>query len=807
MSTNMEGKKGTRTSLIVGIAAGILLILAIAFAVYAFIRYRASASLYKNPSQSVVVISQPANMADFIAGTSVQVEVNASGNQPFTSLELWINGVLEGVEAGPPGGLITLGSTFSWIPATEGNYSLVARAVNTDSQTFVSSAVIVIINPNETGVEAGQEAGNVYPAVFPAAPAGSPVPTPPAGGEGVSPASPWQGTAGNLVTSLTSGSAPAAPEVAVTAEGCEARINIHDLSDNEEGFSLYRQTTASQEWVHVGDLASHAGQGWIETMDTGLSGGVTYYVEAFNSRGTAGSNLALENFDPDACPAPQQAANLPVLDLQAMNLMLEGGLSNPYCYSNLGGEGWSRWPDLGFLSSNGQLPLIHRPLHLSSLSDAGVEPGPQTMSLQLECWGWEGGLLRRLGVVTEMLDLVTPLTIHVALTGMAFDIFPGVDTYRMETFLLGDFPVFDIHNDPYYVENLGFVPDADQMPGIYAEVTTYQSECIMHNPDPAIHDTICIPMPGFTDQNGSNPQYYLVWYVSTDIHTCKAYPDKECYSLAWWQHFAHANPAPYDNGDLHFMVFTRTLSDNRLSGVGLQVELNQQGWRVLPGVPSDDVSMCISGHRWQSVALVAETSLGEYTNFSEDAWAPCVQAFGDTLQVEVEFDSMVLQNLSEGLGDNIANDVHGDLTARVNGQSGAPLVVGEWVQYGGEQTGIQEFHLDLAEGWYDLAFFHICWEYNFPCRLLFESQSYLSFETNNNKVVVTVRDGDALQLITDLDETRLGMDQPICRAEQWVGPRTLNQWASTVDEQIYLIPPQDDPTCNLLVILNALPPE
>jgi hypothetical protein len=95
---------------------------------------------------------------------------------------------------------------------------------------------------------------------------------------------------------------PAAPELAVSADGCNVKLDIHDLSENEEGFGLYRQISNSPEWVHVADLASHSGKGWIETQDSNLSGGIAYYVDAFNSKGQTSSNLALVNIDPKIAP-------------------------------------------------------------------------------------------------------------------------------------------------------------------------------------------------------------------------------------------------------------------------------------------------------------------------------------------------------------------------------------------------------------------------------------------------------------------------------------------------------------------------
>ncbi len=390
MSAN-AGKKRLPLAWSIAIAIiGILIILAIATAAYFFFRYRQAGNQHVDASQSRVIISQPATMAQFPAGLPIEVQVNAVGQQPFTSIELWINGVLEGVQASPPSGLTSLAASFSWIPPSGGNYSLVARAINTENGAITSPAVFVFVTPPENSGQLNPEAGKVYPAVYPAAPSGESNPQAPAGEEVPAPAVPWQGTPADWLTDLSTGSTPVAPELAVTADGCSVKLDIHDLSDNEEGFALYRQTTANPYWAHAADLASHAGQGWIETQDADLSGGVTYYVAAFNSMGQSSSNLALVNLDPQACPAPQPPAGLTTLDLKVSNLALDESVGNVYCYSNLGGRGWSRWPEMGFLTSREQeIPLLAKSLLLSSLSDSGITPGPQSMDLKLECWGWE----------------------------------------------------------------------------------------------------------------------------------------------------------------------------------------------------------------------------------------------------------------------------------------------------------------------------------------------------------------------------------------------------------------------------------
>jgi hypothetical protein len=810
MSASAGNKKKPPIRWIVPAIAGAVIILVLAAAAFFFIRYRNAGARHVDLSQSQVFISQPANMAQFPMGHAIQVAVNASGLKPFTSTELWINGVLEGVQAAPSG-LTMLGASFTWIPPSSGNFALVARAINQDGDTIVSSAVFVFVNPAETGNQPDAEAGKVYPVVYPAAPGGNASPQPPSSGEPVTPAGNWQGSPANWVTDLTAGSAPAAPKLVVSADGCKIKLDIYDFSDNEEGFAVYRQTTENQNWVHVADLASHPGQGWIQTQEANLTGGITYYVDAFNSKGKNSSNLALVNIDPDACPSSQPAAPAPVLDLRVQNLSIGDGIVNPYCYMNPGGDQWSRWPEMGFLPSGGQdVPLLTKPLVLASLDDNGVNPGPQSLALTLECWGWQGGKVMPLGKFSQKLDLVSIHAVHVALTGMAFDILPDVihglkyETFKLETSIN---TWISLVKDPYDVENLGYVPESDQLPMMSAWLTYITSECQDHILDPEYKDMLCYPMPGFdAGPSGLNPQPYLVWSPVGAI--CKGYATKQCFNLAWWEGFAKKYPALYNPG-VHFIVENYFLSGGN-GTEGNQVEDYQMAWRVLPDTPASDSQLCFNGYRIFDVIMDVNTSLGEFQSKSPMVAVPCTHP-AHSVQVEITFDSMDIENIDDGVNDSTADNVYGQWTGRVNGQLGATLLVGWW---GGQQPGSctwgqwcnggqgsNGYIENLDDGFYSLAGFQLCLQGRDDC----DFNLYANYFYNNNKLVVTLHDGDSLQLVSELyDYDQSSSDDAICNADLWVGPRSLGQWETTMNESYNLVAPGGDANCNVHVILNAV---
>ncbi len=820
MSAN-TGKKSLpliRNIVIAGI--GILVILGIAAATFFFLRYRNAENLHAGSSQSLVAISQPANRTRILSGEPIQVQVNAAGQSPFTSVELWINGVLEGVQAVPGGGRTSTTALFWWIPPEGGNYSLVGRALDEKKGVASSRAVIVFVNLRDYGNQPDTEGGKVHPAVLPAPSEEYINPEPPEG-DGGTPANEWQGSPGDWLNSLTTDSAPDAPELAATAEGCNIKLDIHDLSENEEGFGVYRQTTNSQEWVHVKDLASHAGKGWIESQDPNLSGGVTYYISAFNSQGETSSNLALVNVDPEACPPPEPHDKLPVLYLKVKNLSIAGNNVRIYCYSSLSSGQWSRWPESGFImgdENEHDVPLLVNPLIVAALDDAGIHPGPQSLDLKLECWGWEGGKLRRLGSFMEKLDLTSPEDLHAAFAGAAFDISPDLHSgAKIETFELGGslFSLASVEEYSYDVNELGFMPQSTQMPRIHAYLSYHITDCFdsiqMGQPK---DKELCLPLEGFDySENGVNPQPYLIWEVIDN--DCSASSEGlPCLSLDWWKGFATANPDPYDPGIQWYLDYSIFYGeDNPSGGESWPYDIRQQAWRIDPDFPTDSEYLCSHGYEYLSVFLVARTSYGDIiSQMSTQVAVPCPQSKPDQVDIQVTWNTLTLNNIDDGLNWDLTEDhtaeAYGvfstsiwEYDARILAlQMGYSTVVeGDEVPPGVDQ------YYGLDDGTYDIAGFKLA----LVQFLMNECKDSSCYALNHNIVTYTVHDHDQLILhvaMWDYDEH--SDNDNICFGQVYLGPRSIYDWAKTANEHYDLIYPEGmgDASCDVGVTINALPP-
>jgi hypothetical protein len=804
MSGSTRKKKGIIALVVVVAGAGMLVILAIAAIVFFFIRYRQTASLHIGTSPFQVIISQPVNLAQLSSGGPIQVRVNAEGMIPLTGTELWINGVLEGVQAGPSTGVTALVTQYAWLPTEDGAYSLVGRAFDQEGNSATSPAVIVFINPPDYGDQPDSEAGKVYPAVLPATPAGYSAPQVPAGGDEISPALPWQGTPGDWLTDLTTPAAPAAPELVASVDGCLVTLDIHDLSDNEEGFAIYRLATDSPHWVHAADLASHAGQGWIWHQESGLTGGLTYYVVAFNTQGESSSNLALVNVDPQACQLPPSPTELPVLTLDLGNLHMADSISNLYCYRKVDDGDWSRWPDAGFIGIEPS-PWLPKTQVIGSLDGSGAHAMPSFLKLELECWGWEAGKLRSLGTQQVKIDLGILQKIHISLVDVDFDINPILQTGFNKKLI----PLKTANNymenyalSPYDVDALGYVPESDQMPEITAWTTDDPNTCRAAIQGEFEKETNCFPMPGFNEgPGGINPQMYLIWSVNDS--NCEGAPGKVCHTLNWWKNFAEVNKDPHNVG-VQFMV--RELSSGQDNGVTILDQpypVEQMAARVPPDYPEGGEG-CWNGHKLLQVFLDVHSSAGEIVGSPSNlAAAPCPVSIGDTVHIEVKWNWFSLDNIDDGL----YSDLSSDRTAEVSGYFNswamssdlvAILHMGWGNTYQEAWDGVTEYY-ELDNGNYDLAGFPLC---NLPSLNDCFANFFLQ---NNNTVEIDLKDNETLRLQVSLMDQDSGSPfDYMCEQTIYIGPYSFDDWAKIKNGTYYLVSDQEDATCNVEVILNAV---
>jgi len=330
------------------------------------------------------------------ANVSFMVNATAFGSQVFNSVELWVDGQLAGVQAAPTGGALPFSTYFAWLPRVIGNHSLIVAAIDVEGRKILSDQVVVIVTEDPDGAHIPQADADTAPVVLPAPSAGGYVPPhPPSANASISPAEPWSGTPGSWTNGLLGNEVPVAPEIIVNPIGCGAELLIHDLSTNEQGFLIYKEDSFSPTWTQIDTFNANSQSEWISYLVGGLPGTTTYYISAYNSQGEAQSNLAAIFIDPAECPPESGTAS--GYTLEVTKLLPEVEVERCYCYFSTDGANWSRWPTSGFLQINEKGYILGGPV--INVLDTGFHGEDITplSGFDMECWGWNGGVLVKLG--------------------------------------------------------------------------------------------------------------------------------------------------------------------------------------------------------------------------------------------------------------------------------------------------------------------------------------------------------------------------------------------------------------------------
>ncbi len=248
------------------------------------------------------------------------------------------------------------------------------------------------------------------------APVAPPPPFPPTADTPVTASEPWSpGLGGFLPWLFASGGPPVAPELIGAGDGCNVMLSLHDKSDDEMGFRLYRSEIggdASPEPLLT--LAAGPETGWLPISDVVDHGSIyTYVAEAFDAGGTSGPSATVTvNSFAAGCPAPEPP---PLVSLVPTVLTTPQPVESVYCYVSSTGQIWSRFPEIGFLTVGEDGTLDHA----GKVADVFTQvdgPEIQTPAENFwDCWGWTAGALIRVGwfspdeeegkIPTEMLQL------------------------------------------------------------------------------------------------------------------------------------------------------------------------------------------------------------------------------------------------------------------------------------------------------------------------------------------------------------------------------------------------------------------
>lgn len=329
-----------------------------------------------------VQLSTLSGNSEGTVGSPILLVAQAFGDVPLERFIFWINDIpvkLVGVENE---GAKIAEAFFSWVPTMEGDFVLFTRVEGENSISADSEPLIIQVLP---GLKPVSPEPVLPDPTFNRALPGAVGET----GDGQI----WRGSLGGWVSQSSEDSPPSPPGLTVEVNGCDVVLTIHDNSDNETGFRVYRHLPNIPGWKMAAVLQANNTFDTLNFSDSGYHGLLSYKVAVFNDQGEAVSNPVSVEVNSNDCPT----ADLPIMKLKVVELLPKVPVDQTYCYFSIGGAQWLRWPKEGYLSVNEDGFIIPQESILSILQESPELDGSFSELLLMDCWGWDGGELVDLG--------------------------------------------------------------------------------------------------------------------------------------------------------------------------------------------------------------------------------------------------------------------------------------------------------------------------------------------------------------------------------------------------------------------------
>jgi hypothetical protein len=375
-----------------------------------------------------VNLTTPLHGSKLLLDTPAAVYAEAVGAKPVVALELWVDGVSFGSHSPASGAAATwFSASWAWAPAGAGEHLLFARAMDENGQVVTSNVVRVTALPLEEyplpvseeapdemepipvsepipeeyeGLPPGAtESTELPPAMIPPNDPSPDTPPPPAVPSGPTQPAPSipPDKMGIWIRHVLGGTTapPQAPDLAADVEGCTTRLFVTDHADNEEGFFIYRLGPGDTAFRRIATLDDYQESDPFVYVDADQYGKFLYYVAAFNAAGESPSPATQPLvIDAPQCLQPQHTG----LGLADGKITTSTPVDKLYCYMSFNKGPWARIPpgtNTFIYPQNGEFDV-------GEYVELLTTPPPQTdVTLELECWGWQGGVLNELGRVSQ----------------------------------------------------------------------------------------------------------------------------------------------------------------------------------------------------------------------------------------------------------------------------------------------------------------------------------------------------------------------------------------------------------------------
>ncbi|TFH38047.1 MAG: LysM peptidoglycan-binding domain-containing protein [Anaerolineales bacterium] len=417
------------------LAVGALCVVVMA-ALAALGAFRRSAAV--DPNRLRVAIRLPSSGSRVSVADSVIVLLQASGPEAVARYELWVDGARERVVLPEPDE-DRLPSTIqvSWRPLEAGPRILIARAFDGDGHIARSRPVVletdlpargdrvaldVVFQPGDTLESVADTFGLAPDDLLTANPGWSgdveegqeirvpiPVSQLPAGyanDDGAVRSEPE--VAVDQPAPEPAAGLPSRPGSPTATPGDACRVSLEwTQSERADRYEIYRYGGGELDFTSIGQTDARDAS-FEDSVP--LAGAYQYLVAALNAQGSVEGDPAAIDVPAELCPesAPLPEDGMAWLDLELLSFSADPGLDRAYCYAALlPGTAYIRIPagDDEFLTPQNGMWDIGRfaaGIHRLGFFQRAEHP----VRLQLECWGWQGGDLARLG----SLDLEHPRT-------------------------------------------------------------------------------------------------------------------------------------------------------------------------------------------------------------------------------------------------------------------------------------------------------------------------------------------------------------------------------------------------------------
>ena len=454
-----------------------------------------------------VNIVMPAIGNPFNDLTPIVIAAEAASDTPVKSLDLYVNGVLEGVQAAPQGSGNYFSANFTLSAPEAGTYTLIAQAVDENQLVGISDPVILEIEVSEPGDDKEDEDGNeeqgiddfAAPVAFPPAPAGgAPLVPAPAPNQPLGPGAPYTPFQTGNGSANQPQTAPNAPALFVEQDGCSIVLNIQDLSDNEDGFAIYR-ADGQNGFVQVVSLAGQSDLDWVTYADNAKGEQLSYYVTAFNSVGALASNTQHVSKSLIDCP-PIITALLPSVFIQLGSLNPDVPIDQGYCYRSFDGSPFARWPDSGYFEFDTQGDLSDGEIVSILLENLDGSTTPKT--LLLACWSWDGAAAEYLGdAFFDNLDFENGAKKTVQGIGLDVELIYGIGDINMP-------------GGPFSFDELPFQMELfdDSLPKVYTEFDYDFETCKTYLPPGTSEGIKKVSCQPYLEYTVDFPQPYLFYF-------------------------------------------------------------------------------------------------------------------------------------------------------------------------------------------------------------------------------------------------------------------------------------------------------